>query len=206
MCLCFCINVPQYGMASALETLCGQAYGAKQYHRFCVQIHTAIFSLILICFPLSLIWLFMSRLLVSLGQDPQISHEAGKFIVFLIPALFAYATLQPIIRYLQTQSLVLPMLVSSCITIFFHVMLCWVLVFKTTWGSIGGAMAIGLSYWLNVILLGLYMKYSTSCAKTRLSVSPMEIFEAIGEYFSFAIPSTIMVWYFLLPIHDSYSS
>ncbi|PKI69404.1 hypothetical protein CRG98_010202 [Punica granatum] len=180
-------------MACALETLCGQAYGARQYHKFSVQIFTGIFSLILVCFPISLLWLFMGRLLVLLGQDPEISHEAGKFIVCLIPALFAYAALQPIIRYFQTQSLVMPMLVSSCLTIIFHVILCWVMVFKSRWGTVGGALAIGLSYWLNVILLGLYMKYSSSCGKTRISVSPTDIFQTMGEFFIFAIPSAVMV-------------
>lgn len=185
-------------MACALETLCGQAYGAQEYHRFSVLIHTAVLSLIVMCFPLSLVWLFMGRLLVLLGQEPEISHEAGRFIICLIPALFAYATLQPIIRFFQTQSLVMPMLVSSCITIAFHVVLCWVIVFKSTWGSVGGALAIDISYWLNVILLGLYMKYSSSSAKTRVSVTATEIFQAMGEFFSFAIPSAVMVWYFSL--------
>ena len=31
-------------MVSALETLCGQAYGAKQYQKIGVQTYTAIFS------------------------------------------------------------------------------------------------------------------------------------------------------------------
>ncbi|XP_057961022.1 protein DETOXIFICATION 12-like isoform X2 [Malania oleifera] len=35
------------GMASALETLCGQAYGAQQYRKLSVKTYTAIFSLIL---------------------------------------------------------------------------------------------------------------------------------------------------------------
>ncbi|KAK4753825.1 hypothetical protein SAY87_001929 [Trapa incisa] len=184
---------PVYGMASALETLCGQAYGAKEYHRFSVHIHTAILSLILTCFPLSLIWLFMGRILILLGQDPEIAHESGRFIVHLIPALFAYATLHPIIKFYVTQSLVLPMLVTSCITIAFHIVFCWVMVFKSSWGSSGGALAIGASYWLNVILLSIYRKYSPSCAKTRVSVTMTEIFRATREFFSVAIPSAIMI-------------
>ncbi|GAY42319.1 hypothetical protein CUMW_065900 [Citrus unshiu] len=56
-----------------------------------------------ICFPLSFLWIYMGRLLVLVGQDPQISHEVGKFIIWLLPALFAYAPMQALIRYFQSQ-------------------------------------------------------------------------------------------------------
>ncbi|XP_008389239.2 protein DETOXIFICATION 12-like isoform X2 [Malus domestica] len=180
------------GMASALETLCGQAYGAEQYQKLGLQTYTAIFSLNLVCLPLSLIWIYMEKLLIFMGQDPVISREAGKFTIWLLPALFAYATLQPLIRYFQTQSLVTPMLISSCATLLFHIPLCWLLVFKSGMNNLGGALAISISYWVNVILLALYMKFSDACSKTRVPIS-VEIFHGIGEFFRFAIPSAIMI-------------
>ncbi|GMY18483.1 protein DETOXIFICATION 12-like [Fagus crenata] len=179
------------GMASALETLCGQAYGAQQYQKIGIQTYTAIFSLILVCLPLSLIWIYMGKLLSFIGQDPLISYEAGKFTMWLVPALFAYATLQPLVRYFQTQSLVKPMLISSCAILCFHIPLCWILVFKSGLENLGAAVAISISYWLNVILLGLYMKYYSACKKTLVPIS-MELFQGIGEFFRFAIPSTVM--------------
>ncbi|XP_057961020.1 protein DETOXIFICATION 12-like isoform X1 [Malania oleifera] len=180
------------GMASALETLCGQAYGAQQYRKLSVKTYTAIFSLILVCLPLSLIWIYMEKLLIFIGQDPLISSEAGKFIRLLVPALFAYAILQPLVRYFQTQSLITPMVISSCLTLGLHIPLCWVLVFKSGLENLGAAMAINISYWLNVIFLVLYMKYSSASAKTRASVS-REVFQGIGEFFHFAIPSAVMI-------------
>ncbi|KAF3956152.1 hypothetical protein ACB098_08G165400 [Castanea mollissima] len=180
------------GMASALETLCGQAYGAQQYQKIGIQTYTAIFSLNLVCLPLSLLWMNMGKLLSLIGQDPLISHEAGKFTMWLVPALFAYATLQPLVRYLQTQSLVKPMLISSVVILCFHISLCWVLVFKSGLGNLGAALAMGISYWLNVIFLGLYVKYSSACKKTLVPISK-ELFQGIGEFFRFAIPSAVMV-------------
>lgn len=185
---------PLFGMSSALETLCGQAYGAEQYQKFSIQIHTGIFCLVLVCLPLSLVWIFMGKLLVLMGQDPEISLEAGRFATCLIPALFAYGTLQPLVRYFQTQSLVFPLLVSSLVTIIFHLALCWTLVFHSSFRNLGAAIAIGLSYWLNVILLALYMKYSPDCAKTKTRVRiSMELFPGVREFFSFAVPSAVMI-------------
>ncbi|KAK4260749.1 hypothetical protein QN277_003827 [Acacia crassicarpa] len=180
-----------FGLASALETLCGQAYGAKQYRKFGVQIQTGIFCLLLCCIPLSLFWLNLGRVLVLLGQDPLIAREAGKFAVCLIPALFGYATLQALVRYYLMQSLITPLVFCSSFTICFHVVFCWTMIFKSGLGRFGGAFAIGTSYWLNAILLALYMKFSDSCAKTRAPIS-MELFHGIRDFFALAIPSAIM--------------
>ncbi|XP_022881059.1 protein DETOXIFICATION 12-like, partial [Olea europaea var. sylvestris] len=179
-------------MASALETLSGQAFGAEQYKRIGTQTYTSIFSLIIVCIPLSVLWIFLGKVLVYVGQDPQISHEAGKFTMWLVPALFGYATLQPLIRYFQMQSMILPMLISSCITICFHIAVCWVLVFKSGLRNIGAAVAMDLSMWLNVTILGFYMKFSSTCEKTRAPLS-MDIFKGMKEFFRFAVPSAVMI-------------
>ncbi|CAL5369640.1 unnamed protein product [Camellia sinensis] len=181
-----------FGMAGALETLCGQAYGAEQYQKLGIYTYASIVSLILVCLPVSLLWIFMDKLLVSIGQDPLISHQAGKYAMWLIPALFPYAILQSLVRYLQTQSLILPMLLCSVVTLCFHVPLCWALVFKSNMGNTGAALAIGLSYWLNVILLGFYLKGSPVSEKTGLSFSK-DVFRSIGQFFRFAVPSAVMV-------------
>ncbi|KAL3510663.1 hypothetical protein ACH5RR_030064 [Cinchona calisaya] len=180
------------GMASALETLCGQSYGAQQYQKVGMQTCTAIFSLILVCIPLSILWVYLGKILALTGQDPSIAHEAGIFARWLIPALFAFATLQPIIRYFQIQSLICPMLISSCITICFHILLSWVLVYKSGLKNRGAALSMGVSLWLNVIILSLFMKYSSLCAKTRAPIS-REMFQGIKEFFRFAIPSVVMI-------------
>ena len=69
----------------------------------------------------------------------------------------------------------------------FYIPLCWVLVFKSGLERLGAAVAISISYWLNVILLGVYMKYSPACKKTLAPIS-MESFQGIGEFFSLCYP------------------
>lgn len=189
----YSIICTQQGMASALETFCGQAYGAEEYHKVGLRTYTAIVSLLLVCFPVSLVWTYVGKLLALVGQDPLISQEAGKFIVWLIPALFGSAVLQPLVRFFQTQSLIIPMLVSTCATLCLHVPLCWIMVFKSGLGNHGGAVAIGVSYWLNVVFLGSYMKFSSSCEKTRAPIT-MELFRGIGEFLRLAVPSALMLW------------
>lgn len=176
-------------MAGALETLCGQAYGAEQYQKLGIYTYTAIISLVLVCIPISLLWLFTDKLLALAGQDHSISLVAQKYSVWLIPGVFSYGILQSIVRYFQTQSMILPMLFSSFATLCFHVPICWAPVFRVKLGSIGAALAICSSSWLNVLLLGLYMKYSSACEKTRAVLFSKDVFLGMREFFRFAIPS-----------------
>ncbi|KAI3908496.1 hypothetical protein MKX01_009298 [Papaver californicum] len=180
------------GMASGLETLCGQAYGAQQYQKLGVHTNSAMISLTLVCILISFVWISMEKILTVIGQDPVISHEAGRYAICLIPALFSGAILQPLMKYLQTQSLTVPMLLSSVTTLILHIPLCWFFVFHIGFGNIGAAFATSISYWFNVMFLGLYIKYSPSCKSTRVPLAK-EAFQGIGEFLSLAVPSAIMV-------------
>nr|XP_004233961.1 protein DETOXIFICATION 14-like isoform X1 [Solanum lycopersicum] len=181
-----------FGMCSALETLCGQAYGAGQYRKLGTFTYSAIICLFLVCIPVSVLWIFTDKLLILTGQDPSIATEAGKYAIWLIPTLFPYAILQSLVRYLQAQSLIQPMLLSAVVSLCFQVTICWAFIFKLNLGIAGAALSISLSYWLNVILLILYVKYSSVCEKTRASFST-DFFLTTGDFFRFAIPSAVMV-------------
>ncbi|XP_020595735.1 protein DETOXIFICATION 14-like isoform X2 [Phalaenopsis equestris] len=180
------------GMASALETLCGQAYGAQQYQKLVIHTCSAIFSLTLVSLPISIIWLSMGKLLLFIGQDPKISEEAGKFAVWTIPAIFAYAASQPLMKFLQSQSVILPMLLSSIATLCFHIPVSWYLIFKSGLGIVGAALSISISYWMNTVMLVLYIFHSTTFKKMSLPLSK-EAFKGIKQFFRFACPTAIMI-------------
>ncbi|KAK6921672.1 Multi antimicrobial extrusion protein [Dillenia turbinata] len=180
------------GMGSALETLCGQAYGAKQYHMLSVHTQRAMLVLLALCIPLAMVWFYTANILTFFGQNREISSEAGKFNQWMIPSLFSYGLLQCLNRFLQTQNVVFPMMVISGITASVHILLCWLLVFKSGLDIRGAALANTMSYWFNVFLLASYIKLSPSCSKTWTGFSK----EALCDIFSFlklAVPSAIMI-------------
>ncbi|KAI4346935.1 hypothetical protein L6164_007798 [Bauhinia variegata] len=180
------------GISGALETLCGQTFGAEQFHKFGNYAFSAIICLTLVCVPISILYVFMDQILVLFGQDPAISLVAGKYCTWLIFALFGNAVLEALLCYFQTQSLIFPMVLSSTIALVLHIPICWALVFKSRLEENGAALAIGISSWLNVILLVIYMKYSPSCEKTAIVFS-MDALLHIKEFFWLAIPSALMV-------------
>ncbi|CAN1122737.1 Protein DETOXIFICATION 1 [Linum perenne] len=182
----------QSGMAGGLETLCGQAYGAKQYKKLATYTYSAIITLLILCLPITLLWFFIDKLLISIGQDPSISHQARNFSMWLIPGLFASAILKPLTRFLQTQSVILPMLLCSLFVICFHVIACWTLVYRLKIGYVGAAMALSLSTSINVVLLTCYVVVSPICASTRGRLT-RGAFVGVGHFFWLGLSSAVMI-------------
>ncbi|XP_024966932.1 protein DETOXIFICATION 16-like [Cynara cardunculus var. scolymus] len=180
------------GMGSALDTFCGQSYGAKRYHLLGIHMQRAMIVLLSVSIPLAFIWAYAGYLLVFLGQDPQISAEAGLYARFMIPSLFANALLQCFVRFLQAQNNVVPMMLSTGITTLLHILVCWIMVFKSGLGNRGAALANAISLWINVLLLAVYVRVSPSCKKTWTGFS-REAFHNIPIFLKLAVPSAVMV-------------
>ncbi|KAG2330440.1 hypothetical protein Bca52824_001620 [Brassica carinata] len=180
-----------FGLAGALETLCGQAFGAEQFGKISSYTYGSMLCLLLFCLPVSLLWVFMDKLLELFHQDPLISQLACKYSICLIPALFGFSVLQSLTRYFQSQGLVLPLFLSSLGALCFHIPFCWLLVYKLSFGIVGAALSIGLSYWLNVGLLWVFMRDSSLHRETK-NLRAQEIFLCMKQFIALAIPSAMM--------------
>ncbi|CAH1423274.1 unnamed protein product [Lactuca virosa] len=180
------------GMGSALETLCGQTYGAKQYHMLGVHLQRAMAILMLMGIPISLIWASTGQIFTYFGQDLEISEQAGNYAHWLIPSIFPYCLLQCQIRFLQTQNNTKPLMISTGFASLLHVLCCWILVSKCGFGSSGAALSVAISYWINVLILGLYIKFSHTCERTWLGF-PIDGVRDLAGFLALGIPSALMV-------------
>ncbi|KAK1606004.1 hypothetical protein QYE76_029677 [Lolium multiflorum] len=181
------------GLASGLETLCGQAFGARQYHLVCVHKQRGMLILTLLSVPLAVVWFYAGSILLLFGlKDEDIAMEAGTYARWMIPALFAYGLLQCQVRYLQMQNIVFPVMLSAAATVLFHLAVCWVLVHGLGLGSKGVAIGIAISYWINVLILAVYVRVSSTCKNTWTGFS-IEAFHDPLVFFRVAVPSALMV-------------
>uniref|UniRef100_A0A0D9WTY4 Protein DETOXIFICATION n=1 Tax=Leersia perrieri TaxID=77586 RepID=A0A0D9WTY4_9ORYZ len=181
------------GMGSALDTFCGQSYGAKQFGMLGTHTQRAIFVLMLMGVPLAFVLAFAGQILISLGQNPEISTEAGLYALWLIPGIFAYGLLQCLTKFLQTQNIVHPLVVCSGVTLVLHILLCWVMIHCFDLGNRGAALSTSLSYWFNVILLAIYVKVSEVGRRSWPGWSWEALkLKDVNMYLRLAIPSTLM--------------
>ncbi|TVU13185.1 hypothetical protein EJB05_40717, partial [Eragrostis curvula] len=108
------------GLSGSLETLCGQGYGAKAYRMMGVHLQAALLTSALFSLLVSLLWLYTEPLLVTLGQDPEVSRLAAAFLRYSIPALFAYGFIQCALRFMQAQSVARPLVAFSLLPLALH--------------------------------------------------------------------------------------
>nr|KAJ0224950.1 hypothetical protein LSAT_V11C100011560 [Lactuca sativa] len=154
------------GTGSVLETFCGQAYGAQQYHMLGVYTQRAMLVLMLIAIPISIIWTYTGTIFIWFGQDVEISMKAETYTRWLIPSIFPYGILQCQFRFLQAQSNTKVLMLSSGFTCLVHILACWILIFKFGLRSNGAALACAISYWIQVSFLAIYIKFSRAFEKT----------------------------------------
>ncbi|KAG2657904.1 protein DETOXIFICATION 16-like isoform X2 [Panicum virgatum] len=180
------------GMACSLDTLCGQAFGARRHHMLGVYKQRAMLVLALVSVPVAAVWAYTGEILAWCGQDPEIAAGAGSYIRWMIPALFVYGALQCHVRFLQTQNLVVPVMLSSGATALCHPAVCWALVRGLGLGRDGAALANAISYLANLSFLALYVRLSPSCRATWTGFSA-EAFRGVPDFLKLAVPSAVMV-------------
>ncbi|CAN1174515.1 Protein DETOXIFICATION 14 [Linum perenne] len=181
-----------YGMAGGLATLCGQAYGAGQYPKLGTYTYSGIISLFLVCPAICLLWAFTGKLLRATGQDPVVAAGARDFCLWSIIGLTGTAVVGPLTRFLQAQSVVVPMLLASTMAFCLHALMSWILAFKVKMGDASVAVAFGVSTWLNAAALALYVKFSGKFKETRAPLT-WGAFRGIPEFFQIGLPAAVMV-------------
>ncbi|KAL6643272.1 hypothetical protein ACP70R_021453 [Stipagrostis hirtigluma subsp. patula] len=180
------------GMAGSLDTLCGQAFGARRHALLGVYKQRAMVVLAAACVPVAAVWACAERILLLAGQDPDVAAEAGAYARWLVPSLPAYVLLTCHARFLQAQGAVVPVMASSGVAAMTHVAVCYALVNWAGMGSKGAALSLAVSYGVNLAILALYVRLSSACKRTWTGFS-MDAFTGLLEFAKLAAPSAIMV-------------
>ncbi|XP_010533240.1 PREDICTED: protein DETOXIFICATION 32 [Tarenaya hassleriana] len=187
------------GMGSALETLCGQAYGAGQVEMMGIYLQRSWIILFTSALLLSLYYVFATPLLRLIGQTPAISSAAGKLSLWMIPQLFAYALNFPTAKFLQAQSKVMVMAVISAVALPLHGVLSWWMMLKLRWGMAGGAAVLNVSWWLVQVAQIVYI--ATGACGRAWSGFSRKAFKNLRGFARLSIASAVMicleVWYFM---------
>ncbi|KAL3322749.1 hypothetical protein AABB24_040043 [Solanum stoloniferum] len=191
------------GMGSAVETLCGQAFGAKKYDMLGVYLQRSTVLLTLTGILLTIVYIFCKPILIFLGQTERIAAAAALFVYGLIPQIFAYAINFPIQKFLQAQSIVVPSAYISAATLVLHLGLSWVVIFKIGLGLLGASLVLSLSWWIIVIGQFVYIVKSDKCKQTWKGFSWMA-FTGLPEFFKLSAASAVMLcletWYFQIVV------
>jgi len=185
----------QLGMSSALETLCGQAFGAKQFNMLGIYMQRSWIVLFITGILLLPLFIFATPILNFFGQPQEISELAGVISMWLIPTHLTYAFFFPLYFFLQSQLKNNIIGWVSLVALLVHVFLCWLVVVKFKLGVIA-LVASGNVAWL-VLVFGFFgYAVSGGCPLTWTGFS-MEAFFGLWEFTKLSAASGVMLWYSL---------
>ncbi|KAJ8752124.1 hypothetical protein K2173_001799 [Erythroxylum novogranatense] len=186
------------GMGSALETLCGQAYGAGQIHLLGVYMQRSWIILLGACFCLLPLYVYATRILKLLGLESDIAELAGKFTLQVVPQMFSLAINFPTQKFLQAQSKVGVLASIGFAALIVHILELFVFVRVFKWGVAGAAVAYDLSAW-GIALAQL--AYVVGWCKDGWRGLSWLAFKDIWGFVRLSIASAVMlcleIWYFM---------
>nr|CAD1838123.1 unnamed protein product [Ananas comosus var. bracteatus] len=188
------------GMASALETLCGQAFGAKKYHMLGVYMQRSWIVLFLCAVVLLPMYFFATPILRLLGQPPELAAQAGDVSMWLIPLHFSFAFLFPLQRFLQCQLKNAVNAVISAVALVVHVFVTWLFVSRMQLGLVGTAATLNFSWWVAALLQFAYVACG-GCPDTWKGFS-LEAFAGLWEFLKLSAASGVILenWYYRILI------
>ncbi|XP_022773117.1 protein DETOXIFICATION 27-like isoform X2 [Durio zibethinus] len=179
------------GMASALETLCGQAYGAKQYHKLGIYMQRSWIILFFCSIVLLPLFIFAAPILKLIGQPANVADQTGLVAVWLIPFHLSFPFQFTLQRFLQSQLKTVVIVWVSGVALAVHVLVSWVFVYKLRVGIVGTAITLDFSWWLSVLGLFVY----AVCGGCPLSWTGFsaQAFLGLWDFFKLSLASGIML-------------
>ena len=182
------------GMATALDTLCAQAYGAGNPQM--VGIHMLRFTIFihLVAIPIAALWLFAPQILPHLVPEPQLAQTAGTFMRWSAISIPGYASFEAGKRFMQAQGNFTAglLVLLACLPI--NTFLNWLFVFQLDFRIAGAALAAGLT---NAVRPFLLFAYATLINRATLQCWPAKfewrvLFMNWRPMVNLAVPGAIM--------------
>ena len=186
-------------MASALETLCGQVYGAKNYSMMGIYLQRSWVVLFLCSVLLLPMFLFPEPILKLAGQTEEVAEQTGVVAVWLIPFHLSFPFQFSLQRFLQSQLKTEVIAWVSGGVLALHAFLSWLFVYKLRVGIVGAALTIDFSWWVSVLGMFGYAVFG-GCPETWTGFSG-QAFVGLWDFFKLSLASGVMLSYVCICIH-----
>lgn len=150
-------NATMQGFLSAIDTLLAQSCGAKQWEIFGMWTGISLIVTLGVTFLIAALNAMCGPVMVLFGQDVLVAKLAGDFTFRLLPGLFPYYISKVLIKYLQSQNILLPSVIIGILANIFNVIFNQLLIHKFGMGLNGAPWATTLTRTVQLLMIIGYM-------------------------------------------------
>lgn len=189
------------GIATALDTLCPQAFGAKKYHLVGTYLQKCTALIFTFMIPMLIVWLFFGYSLICLLiPDKETAELAAVYLQVIAPGIPAYIFFECGKRFLQAQGVYHISTYVLFIAAPSNAFMNFYLVNKL--GYYGAPMAVAINYWIMAIGLLIGTLYFVKPEQTISGMHPLacwgglnikEAFSAWDKLLHLAVPGLVMI-------------
>ncbi|CAL9728200.1 ethionine resistance-conferring protein 1 [Monosporozyma unispora] len=188
------------GLCTCLDTLCSQAYGARNYHLVGVLIQRCAVITIIAFLPIMYIWWFWSEsILATMIPERELCHLAARYLKvtsFGVPGFILFECGK---RFLQCQGIfhasTIVLFVCAPLNAFMNYLFVWDKHFGI--GYLGAPLSVAINYWLmafGLLAYTLFTKNDNNPLKCWNGiVKGNQVFKNWKKMFNLALPGIIMV-------------
>ncbi len=147
------------GAASACDTLCSQAFGARSYRKVGVVAYQGCLIGLGLATLVGLCWYSLAAPFFALmGQDEDIARLASQYLRLLLIGLPASTLFETLKKPLNAANITTPGLCFSAMSLFSSALLGYLLVYHSPLSFWGAPVASALSHWLTLLAFLLYLR------------------------------------------------
>jgi multidrug resistance protein, MATE family len=188
----FATLVFMQGFNAGMNTLCSQAFGAKNYHLLGQYGQLTAAMLTIMCVPMALLWWNLGELLLLVGVKEQVAAYARVYCRLWILGMWPRSMFQVLSIFYQSQQIVLPTTAINGVTVLLDYLLATGLTHGKfglpELGFIGCPLGTAIALWLRLVVYYYYMhvykKFDRKCrwAWTRraLDTSTLKTLMSVG--------------------------
>ncbi|KAL3464892.1 mate-domain-containing protein [Aspergillus heterothallicus] len=140
-------------MATALDTLCAQSFGAGDLHGVGLHLQRMVLLMAVVCIPIGSVWVSSPYLLRFVVKDSVVALKAGSFIRVSFIGLPAQALYEAVKRFLQVQGDFHTAMVIIVLCTPVNALLSWYLAFNAGMGLDGAALGSSVTQIFRTALL-----------------------------------------------------
>lgn len=182
------------GIATALDTLCPQAYGAGNFELVSIYVQRGVVFSWAVFVPCGLLWWYSGFFLKYVIESERVLHLTVTFLRIEIIGAPAYIFFENMKRFLQAQGIFEAGTGVLFVTAPFNIFLSYFLVWNERFGMgfIGAPIAAALNFWFMCILMVLYVVFIDG-NQCWFGIRFDEVFKDWKRLLQLAIPGIIML-------------
>ena len=152
------------GIATSLDTLCAQSFGANLPHLVGLHLQRCMLLLLLCLVPVGLLWIMSERIFIALHQPQEVAALASLYLRVLLVGAPGYVGFEALKRFTAAQGHFRVSTYALFVSAPLNAVLNYVLVWhpRLGFGFAGAPASMSIAYWSMFLQMVAYVRYGRS--------------------------------------------